>query len=328
MNIVVDSRYQIVKRLGKGGFAHTYLAKNLTLPKQPHCVIKQLRPKVEHPQMLELFRLEAEILSRLQHSQIPQMVEWFEYQGDFFIVQDFVAGDDLTKEFTIGHQWSEAKVIHFLGEMLEVLGYIHAQQAIHRDIKPANIIRRWHDGKLCPIDFGAAIDLQNKSHLTNPIVGTPGYQAPEQIDGAAIFSSDIYSLGMTAIQFLTGQYPLHLARDENRQLLWRNLTSVSDGLAAILDNAIAFDVRNRYQSTCAVLADLNLLLNRAESFTHSVPPCWHDTSDRHQIGKRIMALLLSLGLLSTVAIVDRSHYPKHHRTIESRLDRENYQEIG
>ncbi|WP_309735078.1 serine/threonine-protein kinase [Chamaesiphon sp. OTE_75_metabat_556] len=309
MNIIVDGRYQIIKRLGKGGFAHTYLAKNLTAPGEPQCVVKQLRPKVEHPRMLQLFKLEAAILARFKHSQIPQQVECFEHQGDFFMVQDFVAGDDLSKEFTIGHQWSEAKVVRFLREMLKVLGYVHQKQAIHRDIKPANIIRRWDNGQLCLIDFGAVQDLGSESVVPNLVVGTPGYHAPEQAHGAATFSSDIYALGMTAIQFLTGQYPLHLPKNASREAIWRDLTQISDRLATILEQMTRADEIERYESTAAVLADLETVPIEIEddSYLYSPELMENESTERQLTTSKIMAvaMLIGLGLISTATIVSR-----------------------
>ncbi len=307
MNIVVDGRYQIIKRLGKGGFAHTYLAKNLAAPGEPTCVVKQLRPKVTHPRMLQLFKLEATILSRFKHSQIPQTVECFEHQGDFFLVQDFVAGDDLSKEFTIGHQWRETKVIQFLREMLKVLDYVHRKDAIHRDIKPANIIRRWDNGKLCLIDFGAVQDLAGESTSPITVLGTPGYQAPEQTQGMATFSSDIYALGMTAIQFVTGSYPLHLPKDEHGSVVWRNLANISDRLAMILEKMTRVNESERYAHTSAVLTDLDELSTGFDDFEQISPTQLFDRVDRQLFTSKVMsiALLLGLGLVSTAAIVHR-----------------------
>ncbi len=308
MNIVVDGRYQIIKRLGKGGFAHTYLAKNLTAPGEPKCVVKQLRPKVEHPRMLQLFKLEAAILSRFKHSQIPKTVECFEHQGDFFLVQDFVAGDDLSKEFTIGHQWSEAKVVRFLREMLKVLGYVHHQQAIHRDVKPANIIRRWDNGQLCLIDFGAVQDLESDSSVPNTVVGTPGYHAPEQAEGVATFGSDIYALGMTAIQFLTGQYPLHLPKTAEQEVDWRDLTTISDRLATILEQMTRVDYLDRYDCTTAVLADLETLpLDCDDDLPVSASRSIAAESSHQLLTSKIMAIamLIGLGAIATAAIVSR-----------------------
>lgn len=324
MNIIVDGRYQIIKRIGKGGFAHTYLAKNLAAQGEPHCVVKQLRPKIDNPRMLQLFKLEAAILDRFKHSQIPKMVECFEHQGDRFMVQDFVAGDDLTKEFTIGHQWSEAKVVRFLREMLKVLGYVHQKQAIHRDIKPANIIRRWDNGQLCLIDFGAVQDLDNESPDPAPVVGTPGYYAPEQVDGVATFSSDIYALGMTAIQFVTGQYPLHLPKDGAKEVVWRDLTSISDRLATILERMTRADETDRYDCTMAVLADLEILPLGDDDNSQSWSNGFIDNISVHQqLTRKVMAaaVLIGLGLISTAAIVSRIQSPASIMGGESLVER-------
>jgi eukaryotic-like serine/threonine-protein kinase len=303
MNIIVDGRYQIVQKLGKGGFARTYLAKNLTLAGEPQCVIKKLHSKVEHPRMLQLFRLEAAVLERFEHQQIPKRLECFEHDGDYFLVQDFVAGDDLTKEFTIGHQWSESKVIDFLWEMLQILDYIHQQGVIHRDIKPANIIRRWDCGKLCLIDFGLVLDMADESINLEPGVGTPGYQAPEQMNGTATFSSDIYGLGITAIQFITGQYPLHLARNDTQRLVWQDFAKISDRLAIILDRTIRFDVADRYQSTAEVLKDLDALSTDEVEEISPVTTIQelNGEIDRPFRGK-ILATMLCLSLLSIVTV--------------------------
>ncbi|MFM2303296.1 MAG: hypothetical protein RLZZ135_705 [Cyanobacteriota bacterium] len=328
MNIVVDGRYQIIKRLGKGGFAHTYLAKNLAAPGEPQCVMKQLRPKVQHPRVLQLFKLEAAILDRLKHSQIPQSVDYFEHHGDFFLVQDFVAGDDLSKEFSIGHQWHETKVIQFLREMLKVVGYVHQKQAIHRDIKPANIIRRWDNGKLCLIDFGAVQDLDSDLPPPVAVMGTPGYHAPEQVDGMATFSSDIYALGMTAIQFLTGRYPLHLPKDGDGSVLWRDLTNISDRLAKIIEGMTQVDKVERYDCTSAVLADLEALpivndydFNSSDS--QISPTQLIDRSTHQPLTTKIMAIaiLCGLGLIGTVALVHRGPIPDTRIAEDVILDR-------
>jgi eukaryotic-like serine/threonine-protein kinase len=306
MDIIVDGRYQIVQKLGKGGFGHTYLAKNLTVLGEPQCVVKKLRPKVAHPRTLQLFQTEAAILDRFEHQQIPRRMESFEHEGDFFLVQDFVAGDDLTKEFTIGHHWSETKVIDFLREMLQVLSYIHQEQVIHRDIKPANIIRQWDCGKLCLIDFGAVLDVGDELANRDVVVGTPGYQAPEQISGAATFGSDIYGLGMTAIQFITGQYPLYLARNDSQRLVWRDFAKIGDRLAVILDRMIRFDVADRYQSTAEVLKDLDALSIEIDLDVEEVVKVTTiqdlEGETKRPLAGKVLAMTIFLGLVSMGAV--------------------------
>ena len=134
-------RYRIMRLLGRGGFGVTYLAKNTLLPGSPLCVIKQLSPKVSTPSSLEKartrFTREAKILSKLgSHSQIPMSLDYFTVKGEFYLVQEYIQGDTLSKEIRRSGPQSEAKVKQFLHEMLPVIKYVHRHRVIHRDIKP------------------------------------------------------------------------------------------------------------------------------------------------------------------------------------------------
>ena len=142
---ILRNRYQIIKDLGQGGFGDTYLAKDLDLPGHPHCVVKHLQPKDPNPAILpiakRLFDTEAQILYKLGklHDQIPTLSAHFEEKGEFYLVQDFIAGHDLTKELIPGKKLSESYTIKLLYERLEVLAIIFffrftAQQIIIRNI--------------------------------------------------------------------------------------------------------------------------------------------------------------------------------------------------
>jgi eukaryotic-like serine/threonine-protein kinase len=259
MNIVLDGRYKIIKKIGRGGFSHTYLAQNLLLPETPACLIKHFKPQVQHPRVLQLFRAEARVLDRLNHKQIPNSTECFEQNGEIFLVQDFIEGHDLGKQCLRGRQWSESEIRGFLRELLEILEYVHQHHIIHRDIKPDNIIQRKKDGKFVLIDFGAVQELdvpvEDASKL---IVGTAGYRSPQHIQGEACFSIDIYSLGITVIQLLTLTHPQYLQTVEH-QLVWRERTTISTELANIIDKMISVQAADRYQSVVEVLADLGQL---------------------------------------------------------------------
>jgi eukaryotic-like serine/threonine-protein kinase len=289
---MVNHRYQIIKQLGKSKFAHTYLARVAGAPSASKYVLKQLPAEVCQPWMLKLLEQEATILDRLHHNKIPQKVECFEDRGNFCLVQDFVEGDDLSKEFVVGCRWSEQNAIGFLREMLKILGHVHHKQAIHRDVKPANIVRRWDNRQFYLIDFGAVRDLRCDLAIGPTNLGTLGYHAPEQCHGQASFSSDIYALGMTVIQFLTGQYPQHLPRNPNGDVLWQDLVKVSDPLIAVLEKMTKRHVEERYGCTGVVLDALDAL----PQMTFNIPPA-------RLSGKRLAAriaitsvVLLSIGL--------------------------------
>ena len=145
--------------------------------------------------------------------------------------------------------------------------------------------------------------------------GTPSYIAPEQVQGgraACDHRSDIYSLGMTAIQFLTGHYPLHLPKDEAQEVIWRDLASISDRLAAILDRMTRVDETCRYDCTLAVLADLETLPPSDSDHSHMYSDRSLDAESSHQqLTNKIMAIavLIGLGLVSTAAVVSRVQSP-------------------
>ncbi|MEH2229650.1 MAG: serine/threonine-protein kinase [Nostoc sp.] len=213
------------------------------------CVVKRLQPQVMNQRIKERFLQEGETLLKLgqNHSQIPKLFNFFEENQELYLVQEFIEGHDLSQEMTFGKQSSETEVIKFLREILEVLEYVHYHGYIHRDIKPANIMRRFRDGKLILIDFGLRKEINFLGQTPNSVdVGTPGYKPSEQINGTPMFSSDIYAVGMTAIQLLTGRPPYQLSKDNNDEVVWRHLTRVSDRLADILTTMLKNNFRERY----------------------------------------------------------------------------------
>jgi serine/threonine-protein kinase len=215
---LLDRRYRIIRELAEGGFSQTYLAEDTRLPKNPQCVVKHLNPTIDDPvftqKALELFKTEAETLQELgKHDLIPQLYAYFQENKEFYLVQEFIAGHPLSKEMSPGSQMAEARVAQIVKEVLEILQFVHKYNVIHRDIKPSNLIRRHSDGKLVLIDFGTVKQVQmevasahHKAKVTLPI-GTPGYMSYEQERGQSVSSSDIYSLGMLALQALTGKHP-------------------------------------------------------------------------------------------------------------------------
>jgi eukaryotic-like serine/threonine-protein kinase len=277
-NTTLRGRYKIVKGLGRGGFGETYLAEDLDRPNYPKCVVKKLHATFNSGQELEIakrfFNSEAQVLYNLgdRHAQIPRLLAHFEENNEFYLVQDFVDGQDLSQEIASGKKWNEAQVISFLKDILEILAFVHQQNVIHRDIKPANIIRR-PDNTLALIDFGAVKELQTvvhtqgNSHLTVGI-GTQGYMPLEQRAGKPRFNSDIYAVGMTAIEALTGIPPEKLPEDpQTDEVQWRQ-ANISDRLATILDRMVKSHYRDRYQSAAEILQDLDTANNpRAKTVT-------------------------------------------------------------
>ncbi len=267
------SRYKIIDELGSGGFGDTYLAIDIALPGHPRCVVKHLLPKDPNPAVFpiakRLFDREAEFLYRLgRHDQIPALNAHFCEDGEFYLVQEFVEGDELSKEITPGKKLSEDQTVELLKEILKVLAVVHQQNVIHRDIKLSNIMRRSRDGKLVLIDFGAvkeisglAVNSRGQTSVTI-VVGTPGYMPSEQTQGRPRLSSDIYAVGMVGIQALTGVSPKQLPEDrQTGEIIWRDRVQVSDKLAKFFEKMVRHDFSLRYATATEALQDLEQLSN-------------------------------------------------------------------
>ncbi|MFN9400093.1 MAG: protein kinase domain-containing protein [Dolichospermum sp.] len=269
---IIDGRYHIIQNLGKGGFGTTFLAEDTKRPGNPFCVVKQFTPASTDPATLtilkRLFDQEAAMLETLgKHDQIPQLLAHIEEYQKFYIVQEYIKGNDLSDELTSGQKMSEADVIQLLIEILEVLEFVHKYKVIHRDIKPDNIRRRHSDNKIVLIDFGAVKEVRTQlvnkqGQITSTvIIGTDGYMPLEQQRGKPQLSSDIYAVGIIAIQAITGLLPDKLEEDvKTGEIIWRKYANVSPKLATVLDKMVSYDFRNRYPTAKEALQAVKKLL--------------------------------------------------------------------
>ncbi|MGA7932592.1 MAG: serine/threonine-protein kinase [Kovacikia sp.] len=270
--LLVQNRYRVIQTLGQGGFGATFLSIDESLPGQPNCVIKQLRPTATAPHVLEmareLFKREAETLGKIgNHPQVPRLLDYFEGNQEFYLVQEYVSGSTLQQIVKRDGPLIEHGVKQFLSEILPVLEYIHSHRVIHRDIKPANIIRRAQDLKLVLIDFGA-VKYQNQQQVANAseqtaftsyAIGTPGFAPPEQMAMRPVPASDIYALGVTCIYLLTGKSPKDLDYDPTTgELLWQRHVHISNHFASVLKKMLEVSVRHRYQSANEIFRALDL----------------------------------------------------------------------
>ena len=285
--LLLRDRFQIVQPLGQGGFGATFLAKDVSLPGNPICVIKELRPSTTDTNILEmarqLFKREAQTLGKVgHHPQVPRLLGYFEANHQFYLVQEYVSGSTLKQEVKQYGAFSEDTVKQFLREILPVIQYIHEQGVIHRDIKPANILRRSQDGNLVLIDFGAVKDKVNQSTtmmegtgqtaFTNISIGTSGFAPPEQIALRPVYASDVYALGVTCIYLLTAKSPSALGYDNaTGEILWRPHVKVGRSFGEILEKMLEVSVRDRYQSAEAVMNAL--LLEQADDTDDSLAEC-------------------------------------------------------
>ncbi|MBE8970268.1 serine/threonine protein kinase [Nostocales cyanobacterium LEGE 12452] len=277
MPLMLDGRYVPTKLLGRGGFGAAFLARDRRIPGMRQCVVKQFQPagnltlnQLQQAQLM--FEREAEVLAQLgnDHEQIPDLFAFFPVivnslqpgQQDqfFYLVQEYIDGQNLEEELVQRGKFSEQQVLEVLQEILKVLKFVHHRGIIHRDIKPSNIMRR-RDGRLFLLDFGAVKQVTNValgSAASSTGIYSMGFAPPEQMAGGQVFpSTDLYALAVTLITLLTNQEAVKLFDAYSNQWKWRTQVTVSPCLADILDKMLLPAANQRFQSAQEVLDALN-----------------------------------------------------------------------
>jgi eukaryotic-like serine/threonine-protein kinase len=269
-NLILGKRYKLIRQLGTGGFGQTFLAQDLHLPNHPLCVVKHLSVRTRDAKRLQtarrLFDTEAKVLYQLgSHPQIPALLAHFEENQEFYLVQEFIDGEPLTEQFAQGQVWSEGQVLAFLRSTLKVLAFVHQQNVIHRDIKPSNLMIRRSDNAIVLIDFGAVKEVGIQSDETahdgtdlTVSIGTHGYIPSEQLAGKPRFSSDVYAIGMTSIQAVTGIHPKQLGENpQTGEFEWHiHALTMNSALVELIDRMVRYDFRERYPTAVEALAEI------------------------------------------------------------------------
>lgn len=284
------NRYRASRPLGKGGFGATFLAADEGLPGFPSCVVKQLRPNTQSASVLkmarELFEREAFTLGKIgNHPQIPRLLDYFEEDSNFYLVQEFVDGETLKQEFERRGVFNEIDIRKILAEIFPALGFMHENGVIHRDIKPANIMRRKQNGQLVLIDFGAVSSQVNKPSadedpsglLTNFAIGTPGFAPPEQMAMRPVYSSDLYATAMSCLYLMTGRSPKDLPHDPyTGEINWKSQVKLSDRLRIVFEKLLQQAVSQRFRSAEEALRALE-----SGSITEEAPNAAFQATNTH-----------------------------------------------
>jgi serine/threonine protein kinase len=208
---VLDKRYRIVSLIKAGGMGAVYRAED-TLQGGKVCAIKEMLDKSETAeekhQAVDRFLAEVQVLARLSHPSIPRVLDSFLEKSSFYFVMEFIEGHDLATilEERGSPGLEQDEVVGWSIQVVSALEYLHSLSPpiVHRDLKPSNLLRRASDGRILIIDFGIA-------RATNPMkefwIGTPGYAPPEQHANQHEPKSDLYALGATMHELLTGVTP-------------------------------------------------------------------------------------------------------------------------
>jgi len=255
------NRYRIQELIAEGGFGAIYCAWDEKLNK---AVALKENQRFEDEFKRQFVR-EARLLANLHHDHLPRVSNYFliEEQGQY-LVMDFVEGRNLdTWLKQRGSPFTEAEIIDWLLKICDALTYLHTQQPpiVHRDVKPANIIITPQDTPML-VDFGIAAPQQTKTGASvseAPKAMTHGFSPPEQYYGKTEPRSDIYALGATIYNLLTGERPSPSLSSEGRAEMMARLQALNPAIAAIIATAISLDLEQRF----ATVAELRTALRKA-----------------------------------------------------------------
>ncbi|SFO60660.1 serine/threonine protein kinase [Pseudobutyrivibrio sp. JW11] len=254
---VIDNKYKILNRIGKGGMSIVYLAMNERANKQ--WAIKEIRKDamIDSDVNLQSIKTETELLKNLSHPNLPSIIDIIDYEDSILIVMDYIEGNTLGKALEEYGPQPQEFVIEWAKQLCDVLGYLHSQNPpiIYRDLKPSNIMLK-PDGTIVLIDFGTARQYKVDNIEDTTCLGTRGYAAPEQFGGHGQTDArtDIYCLGTTMYHLLTGKNPSEPPYEIYPIRYWNQ--EFSQGLEQIILKCTQLDPEKRYQKCSSIIYDL------------------------------------------------------------------------
>ncbi|MFM8266413.1 MAG: Stk1 family PASTA domain-containing Ser/Thr kinase [Ilumatobacteraceae bacterium] len=266
--IVLNERYELQRRIGRGGMADVFLARDLLLGRP--VAIKALFPEFAvDPNFVERFRREAQSAASLNHPNIVSVYDWGKYQNTYFMAMEYVEGRTLADYLRVSKRIDPAKVVEIVVEVAAALSFAHRNGVVHRDIKPANILVG-SNGQVKVADFGIAraLNAPTESNLTQDgsVMGTATYFSPEQAQGGQPDPrSDLYSLGVVMYELVSGRPPFegdnpvsiaYKQVHERPQPLNQVVSGVPRDLEAIIARLLAKRPDLRYPSADALRDDL------------------------------------------------------------------------
>src|SRR5436190_6387273 len=254
----IVGKYKILSTIGSGGFGTVFLANDTWID-------KQVALKVPHKQHLDFGELlrEPRTLATLNHPNIVTILTAEKQENVFFIVMEFVPGETLEAIIARDGALDLARALDYTCQICNAVDHAHRQGVLHRDLRPSNVLVT--DNGLAKVaDFGTSRFLEIAAHGTT-VIGSPPYMAPEQFKGKAVFASDLYSLGVTMYQMLTGVLPYETPSPAGLDRLQRGdpLTAprlknpkIPKTINDIIMKAMAPDIHARYQRASDLLNDV------------------------------------------------------------------------
>jgi serine/threonine-protein kinase len=251
-------KYRILSHLGSGGFGSVYLAEDTWID-------KKVAIKVPHKQNLDFGELlkEPRLLASMSHPNIVTMLTAEKLDDVFFIVLEYVPGETLEHVIMREGALDVPRALDYTCQMCNAVDHAHRAGILHRDLRPGNMLLS-EAGMLKVTDFGTSRFLEIAAHGTT-VIGSPPYMAPEQFHGKAVFASDVYSVGVTMYQMLTGELPYNTPAPADVERLMRGEMVVAPrvknakipkAISDIILRALAPEPTVRYQRAAELLDDL------------------------------------------------------------------------
>lgn len=251
-------KYRILSALGSGGFGAVYLAEDTWID-------KKVALKVPHKQNIDASEMlkEPRLLAALNHPNIVTVMTAEKQDGVFFIVMEYVTGETLEHVIMRDGALDLARALDFSCQICNAVDHAHRAGIIHRDLRPGNMLVST-TGMVKVTDFGTSRFLEIAAHGTT-VIGSPPYMAPEQFQGKAVFASDVYSLGVTMYQMLTGALPydtpgpadlVRLRRGELVTAPRLKNPKIPKAINDIVLRALEPDLGRRYHRAADLLEDL------------------------------------------------------------------------
>jgi serine/threonine protein kinase len=318
MDLKQLGKYEIISKLGEGGFGAVYLANNTRLQKR--VALKVLHPQVASDEMLAAyFEREALALARLEHAHIVRVFDYDQIDGVSFIVMEYIDGTTLDRLLRDQRAFALDEIVSIFKQLLSALGYAHENGVIHRDIKPSNIMLTT-GGEVKIADFGIA-KVAGAAKLTRTGTGAGSllYMSPEQIKGTNIDNrSDIYSVGVTLYQVVAGRTPFEA--DSDYEIMTGHLEkvppvpsqfkgSVSKDLEDVILKAIEKKPEKRFQNAQEMSEALSrtqstsdvTVVSRGDQFAKTTAVPHHPQASRNR--KKLLIPTLAVFAVIAVAVI-------------------------
>jgi serine/threonine-protein kinase len=254
----VIGKYRILSPLGSGGFGNVYLAEDTWID-------KKVALKVPHKQGLDFTEMlkEPRLLASMSHPNIVTVLTAEKQDDLFFIVMEYVPGETLEQLIMREGALELTRALDFTCQICNAVDHAHRAGVLHRDLRPGNMLLS-ESGMLKVTDFGTSRFLEIAAHGTT-VIGSPPYMAPEQFHGKAVFASDVYSVGVTMYQMLTGALPYETPAPGDIEKLMRGElviaprvknSKIPRAINDIVLRALAPDLTTRYQRAADLLHDV------------------------------------------------------------------------